>query len=391
MNYSIEKNTSNTITNILVIVVFILNLSQLPIFLNNGMIKIVTFFSWLILLYFIFISKGRRLNVDLIKYLTPLFLFDILMMIFEILTGNGYLQSEFIYPIHLSAFIFTVAFFLGQCVKENIIHKIAKSYIFSSLIVSLVVYIQFFKGKSFFANEGYLYTSKNSLAISILISLLLILIVEKKLNTIKKVILSAFFTFMIIIMQSRTSILCGIIAIIYNIIFIKKSIIKKLLYTIILLIIIIMIFNNDYFRNIIMNNIMNIDVGSNINSISSGRIEQYSGFAYIFRNNYLIGNGGIYIESFPLSVIASYGIIIGFFVFIFSLIPFIILIRYRKIKKYEMLRKIILLIGIIMLINSLFEQLSPFGPGAKCYTLWLFTGIYLGLIKKIKMSGGVEV
>ena len=46
-----------------------------------------------------------------------------------------------------------------------------------------------------------------------------------------------------------------------------------------------------------------------------------------------------------------------------------------------------ILLNILLLTNGLFEELSPFGPGVKCYLLWMITGIYLGLkVKKERIK-----
>ncbi|MPQ45150.1 hypothetical protein GBZ86_15610 [Clostridium tarantellae] len=119
-----------------------------------------------------------------------------------------------------------------------------------------------------------------------------------------------------------------------------------------------------------------------LNAITSGRIDHIIYFKENFSENMFIGTGRFYLESFPLALLMSYGILGSCPIFILSIFPLIIAYRYRKLDKNNKIRKLIILLNIILLINGLFEELSPFGPGVKCYLLWMITGIYLGLQTK---------
>ena len=46
----------------------------------------------------------------------------------------------------------------------------------------------------------------------------------------------------------------------------------------------------------------------------------------------------------------------------------------------NMVNGVLIVLSISDLINGLFEALTPLGPGAKCYSLWLIFGIATRLI-----------
>ncbi|MGU8221425.1 O-antigen ligase family protein [Clostridium perfringens] len=374
--------SKNQFVYLLVFTTYISNLSQIPLFFGSNLVKSIVICLWGSMLFFIIINFWKKIDFSIIKYLIPLFLFDILILIFQILTGNNYIESHFIYPIHLSALILIISYLIGQVTNTSIIKKIANSYVNSSLIVAIYVYIIFFRDKNWIS-AGYLYGSKNSLSIILLISIILIFIYWNERNIFINMSSSIFFFIIIFMMKSRATILALIISLFNFIFFIIKDKKKKIFFIIFIFIIIILILFNEDLNHLIINSVLlNNKEKIDINSISSGRLDHLSDFLYLFKKNWIIGNGGIYLESFPLASLCSYGIIAGGVLITFSLIPVIIIFKYRKIKQYKTLNNIILLISIVMLINSLFEELAPFGPGVKCYMLWLITGLYLGIIRR---------
>ena len=98
-----------------------------------------------------------------------------------------------------------------------------------------------------------------------------------------------------------------------------------------------------------------------------------------FKEDYFIGQGNVWVESFPLNTLLNYGILGSIPVFVIWLIPLNFLKRknYRDKKLYNSLS----LIYVVYMINSIFEALAPFGPGVKCYMLWLICGIYAGITR----------
>ena len=49
----------------------------------------------------------------------------------------------------------------------------------------------------------------------------------------------------------------------------------------------------------------------------------------------------------------------------------------------------LIMLTIITLSNSLFEELAPFGPGVKCYLLWVVTGLSMAFTEKSENGWGL--
>ena len=378
-----KKANKKQFENLLVFIIFISNLSQIPLFFGNNLIKSIIMCLWLSILFFITMgSYWKKININVIKYLFPLFLFDLLILIFQVFTGQMYIKSNFIYPVHLSALILLIGYLIGQIIDYKTVKKTLNSYIVSSIIVAIYVYIRFFREKNWI-ESGYLYGSKNSLSIILLISIILIFIYWHERNVFLNIGICTFILFIIFMMKSRATILATIVVLIYFIFFILKDRKKKFFFLLCIFVILMFILSSEKLSYLIINNIiLNNKENMGIDAISSGRIDHLNEFFYMFKKYWIIGNGGIYLESFLLATLCSYGVFAGGLLIIFSIIPLFIVFKYKSVKKYKTLNIIILLISLIMIINSLFEELTPFGPGIKCYILWLMTGIYLSFVRR---------
>ena len=147
----------------------------------------------------------------------------------------------------------------------------------------------------------------------------------------------------------------------------------------------IYIFKNKTLYNFFVNNIFfNNRSKTEFSVITSGRDVQY---AYFFKNfplYWLIGTGGTYIECNPMTIFLSYGIIGGIPTLIYSIYPILYSIKNKihNLNNYTFkLRYLVLSLGIVLFINGLFEELTPFGPGVKCFVLWFYLGVYIRLYK----------
>ncbi len=372
-----------------ILICWISNLSQLPFFINNYFIKIIVMFSWIIMLYIVFIKYMKIINLKkLTKIIFLIFVFNIFILLMQLLTSKNYIKSNFVYPINLSVFVLIVSYFSGQFITKISIEKLINSFIYSSFLVGVYIYIDTFRGHDWSDSMGYLYTSKNSISTIFVISILCILLYWKNKNIVLKYSIFLFFIALVFMMKSRTSLLGLFICGIYFLNFIVKNRRKKFVYIIVLIgVISLIILNNNLYDIVVNKVIFNNRIGSDLNTLSSGRIDHFKIFSENFKFNPFYGNGGLYLESFPLAILISYGIVGSLPIFILSISPLIIGFTHRRDYKYIEVRRLMILLNILLLTNGLFEELSPFGPGVKCYLLWMITGIYLGLkVKKERIK-----
>ncbi|HBJ98026.1 MAG TPA: hypothetical protein DDY82_03040, partial [Clostridiales bacterium] len=114
--------------------------------------------------------------------------------------------------------------------------------------------------------------------------------------------------------------------------------------------------------------------------ITSGRTDGFKWLYENFKNIWFLGAGtpGDILENFYYYTLGVFGILGSIFAFSFVLSPLYFIIKDRKEKNDDNLRLNLFIITIVMLVGGLGEALCPFGPGVKCYLLWLIFGYYIG-------------
>lgn len=377
-----EKSHNKKVGGWLALICFATNMSQLPILLGNSIVKTSLLFFWILLFGYIIFNYSDKLKFSIIPIVGLVMIFDVTILLEQLFIGQGYLTSNFIYPIHLSLFILIISYFVGQVSDSLIINKIAKFYVISSLILALFIYFDTFRGTDWSNSMGYLYGSKNSISQILLIAIVFLAMYYKGKQNFVKWIAIGFLTSLILMLKSRATITGLILVLLYfTFIYIKpKS--NKIVLILLFFIAVITIYKNQQLYDLIISKIiLNNRAYTDLETISSGRIDHLNYFIVYFPDKWITGYGNVYLESFPLAALMSYGIIGATPLFILSLAPLYVCYKYREEKRFNKLRTMVIVISIIMLTNGMFEELSPFGPGVKCYMLWLTTGLYLGQLK----------
>ena len=183
---------------------------------------------------------------------------------------------------------------------------------------------------------------------------------------------------LIFMMKSRATIAALAIYLIYFIFFIVESKRERNFYLFLVVIFgLVVVFNPDANHLIIQEIIFN-NRGTDMTTLSSGRDLHWKTFRQEFGKYLFWGTGGTYLESMPLAVLMSYGVIGGVPILLFALKPLIYAIKNMWDKRYRIYSLLVVSISLTMLVNSIFEEQAPFGPGVKCYFLWLLFGMYIG-------------
>ena len=111
---------------------------------------------------------------------------------------------------------------------------------------------------------------------------------------------------------------------------------------------------------------------TSMNSLTSGRSDEWKAFFSYCEDNWLFGMGATKRESLILTALLVFGVVGGVPVLLMSVYPLIWgLRRLKGDEEYMTFTSI----AMVYWVNSFFEQQAPFGPGAKCYLLWLMFGI----------------
>ena len=373
---------SRIVTFLIVVACFLSNLSQLPYFVSSGKTQLVCFPIWGVLFVVLLLKSHWRVSNSIVNMGLAVGAFLVLLLIFSFVSGKEYFSSSLVYSVVISMFMFVIGTFSAPYVDAEVFQRIIISYSVSTFIVAITVFIQYF-GVGFSLNTSvYAYSSKNSFAQILFTAIVLLYCYYKpnsRMQVLLKYVLVFFELFMVIILRSRATILS--LAVVLMLIVISKNMNRKLKYIILAacILVTILLVTNDSFNSMFFNDILfaGRDI-SDVDGISSGRISILREFPKLIENNWLMGKGALYFECFPLSAIIQFGIIAGSLLIAISLLP---LIKSMPKKKNE-IWNILFLLSVGFIIDGLFEGLAPFGPGIKCYFLWLFFGIVLAFNNK---------
>lgn len=360
--------------SILIIAIILSNISQIPSLFGNPIIKSGYALAWMLLFAILLFRKWFGFNMDFL--ISPV-IFDMLCLLGWAF-GKDYMASSLFVPINMSAFILTIGFLFGALVDEQIIKKIAIAYIASSIIVGGVLYVTVFRGIDWSGSSTYVYASKNSAAQFLLVGLILVATLFYVRHRIASGFLIIAYAVLIFMMKSRATIAALAIYLIYFIFFIVESKRERNFYLFLVVIFgLVVVFNPDANHLIIQEIIFN-NRGTDMTTLSSGRDLHWKTFRQEFGKYLFWGTGGTYLESMPLAVLMSYGVIGGVPILLFALKPLIYAIKNMWDKRYRIYSLLVVSISLTMLVNSIFEEQAPFGPGVKCYFLWLLFGMYIG-------------
>ena len=351
-------------------------LSQIPAFVASGVTSIISILAWLVLAFFSLMANRGKILLT-VQYLLCIVMvlagFYLVAAIFD----NTYLQSDLPYVIVLSMFVLVIGNAVGAQSNRSDLNLIFKCYILSSTILAIVVYRDFFAQVTD-TSPIYVYGEKNSTA-QILITAV-ILIMTTQLGTKEKkrkwlyfgclVILTA----VILMTKSRATII--FFPFLVWLVLTSSSISKKYKRVILfcILIIVIVLMRNREFRDSLLNDILFAGRdSSDMNSLSSGRWEEWQSFFTDWGDGWLFGHGRMKRESLILTAFLEYGMFFGMLILVLAAYP--LYFALRKLPKQHSERTLLVCVAACYLVNGVFEQLAPFGPGVKCFFLWFLLGI----------------
>lgn len=370
---------SSLYRNLIILACILCNLTQIPTLYNNRMLSLGYSVVWLLLMVIMLVYDPQ---IDIRYFIFPV-LFDAFCIILSFSKG-GYMSSDLFRPVNLCTFILLIGILAGKYLEESDLKKISSAFILSSLIVAIYLYFDIFRGVDWASTGGYLYGAKNSAGQIFLTAIILLALFFFKKQKVISVILCSFFGALIIMMKSRATLLTLVLVIIYIVLFAIKRPLYKGIGICIIIAVAITILTDESLYNLYVNQIMlnNKDI-NDFSAITSNRDVHYEFFEKYFGQYWLIGTGGTYLESMPLAVLMSYGVLGGIPVLLYSLFPLYVGMKnVNKREDYKIFCHTIISLGLVMWINGIFEEQSPFGPGVKCYFLWLVTGVFLGYKKK---------
>lgn len=379
-----KNRSKDWLINYICFVIFATNMSQLSFLVDLGITQLLIFPCWGILLILALLTNPK-INQ---KAFTPLMLgvFVLaLIAITSIFKGSEYMDTRIFYCLIITLGVFFITSLLpDEATNEVNIAKFFDAYIYSSTMLALAVYVEYFTEGIDFSSRLYVYDSKNSTAQIFLTALILCVYTQKKRRLgWLKMICALINIILLVLVRSRAS-LVGLIIVVIMAIFSKQinSNIRKMIAICFLGLVVLFFVNADVNRFVMDGLVYAGRSATSIQDITSGRSAQWKMFPQLFWENFCLGRGAYKIESFPLSVLLQYGLLFGSIMLIYSVLPMIYALKNTR-KAFG--NHILFLIGLVYWLNGIFEELAPFGPGVKCYFLWFLLAIQLkrnGIVRK---------
>ena len=367
-------------TLFLAILCIVANLSYYPVFVANGIGRRVNTALWVLLGILILYDNKISFGGSLIRTYTILFaLFVINSAVVSYFTGENAFDNHFFQPAMTAFVIFFCAYTLGYEIDKEKLIKICKAYFYSMLIISILLFFIYLR-KTDLSTRYYEYRyGKNEISVLLMCALAIgctVYDADTHMIKLMRVALIVFCVTDILYLRCRT-VMVGIAILILVMVFSNKGIKPGLRMMITLFVIactIFFIFNTDRFDTFLDQFIYAGRDSSDINDLSSGRSDQISYGMSVFRANELFGVGALHdtLDCFYVSVLANCGIF-GWPLLVMAVVPFIWSIY--NLKNADSVDLCFFVISASIFAEMISEELAPFGPGTRCYLLWLMWGI----------------
>ena len=365
----------------LVLVCFVTNLSQMTTFIDAGLSTVIGGIAWLICGSCLLINGYFNLRKRSLTIIIVSCIFCFLVLLNFIITREDYWASAHIKSLVIALYVYFIGCGLSSNISFKTFDRVIWAYVISACIVAIDVYIRFFASGFDIASRIYVYDSKNSLS-QILLTAIVLLVFglnkkEKGLAIKWGIIIGLFL--LLCAMKSRATLL-GFFAI-YFFFLANRNIRKSIKICSIILVIgaLVFIMTNASAYKLIINDIIFAGRNAtNINDITSGRVYLINEALRLINDYLFFGVGSYYLDCYPIAVILQFGLLPGIVLCIVAVLPLFFIIR--EIRYSENSYNIYISFFIIVvtyLINGIFEALTPLGPGVKCYFLWLLYGILI--------------
>ena len=269
---------------------------------------------------------------------------------------------------------------LGNEIDREGIKKICIVYFYSMAIIAIPLFFLYLRGTDLSSSVYEYQYGKNEVSVLLLCALIIDCFAYKPKTPVQQLFRLAaavFFLIDITILRAR-SVFLGVGILLCVLIFNRNKGNKKLKYISIVIVILIscyFYFHSDVYYMFLNRIIYAGRNANNINELSSGRSETIASGFSAFIENPIFGTGRREtLDCFYVSILANYGLL-GIPAIIMAIVPFIWGIH--NLKKNNDIDLCFFTITTSIIIISVVEELAPFGPGTRCYILWLIWGMLL--------------
>ena len=348
-------------------------ISQTPTIVASGGAAWMNYF-WALPFLYLFISKFNTFgNKRIIPFYIYVVVFSVYCIFCEAFSAtNHYVGNDF-RNLWISLLIISISFvYYKNFGNAKILKTISSVILLCCFLLGINLYMNYFIGYDISERE-YVYGNKNSIGQIFLSSIFLSVLFFPKSKIFKWLSIAEILCLLILIflLKARATILCFVFCFTVLSLILKDRRLKIALAIIIAGAVTYLISNPNFFKLIINDIILNSSNPSNLDQISSGRVGFIGDALKLVNVHLMFGSGEYYVDCMPINILVEYGIV-GLII-----ISLYLYMMVRKILRFNLESKLNLCALIIFLsymLNSLFEAYPPFGPGVKCFMLWMILG-----------------
>lgn len=370
----------------------ITNFSYYPVMISSGLGRMAAIAIWILLLVSL-IFRGFSIcgNIYCRLYLILYTVFCVNTAITGLVNDVNAFSNHFFQVVTISTLIFIVAMRYGQNFENNDLKRICIWYYVTTSIMSLPLFVFYLRNLNLSSDFYDFAFGKNEVAVMLLCSLIIGFVLyepNNKLSRIFKIVSILFLLIDILYLRCRSSFL-GVIFLFGTLSIYSSKMTQKLRISVLLFLlgVILYFLKNPESFDAFLNQIVYAGRdGSDISSLSSGRDVQIKRGIETFWDSPLFGVGARgTLDCFYVSVLANYGLL-AWPLIVMAILPVIWGCINLKHRKKEDLCFFIIVVS--MFFVSLCEEVAPFGPGVRCYFLWLMWGILLQINSR---AGSVQI
>ena len=378
------------------------NLSYYPLLVKDGWGRRITITLWIVLGVVILL----RMKIPLPKSMT-LWIYALLTLLFmvnltlvTIANSKNAFSSHMVTPVLISFIIFLSAASLQADVTPNGIRTVCRVYFDCMAVISVPLFFLYLRGIDLTSRLYEYRYGKNEISVLFAAALIVGFTVyaPKKLwQHLFRITAVGFMLLDIIYLRCRSVFLCLAFAVL--VLVLQSSRLKRpariILALGIVTAVLVLVIRQDWLDAFLNNIIYAGRDARNMDELSSGRGTQIQKGLETFAQHPLFGVAryGRTLDDFYISVLANYGIA-GWPVMVMSVVPLVWGFLQLK-QKTDLHLCFFILAGALVIVATL-EELAPFGPGTRCYLLWLLWGLLLGrdipaeeaAAKEKKLPGG---
>lgn len=351
-------------------------MSQIPSVLEQGLDGYLKL-SWLLPFAWLLPNYSKFFNKELLFFYVFLIAFFAYCFLCENVTGTPYLGTD-LYNMANSCFIYSISYVFwykyGSPQKLKLISIIV---LICAFLLAIIVYDYSLRGVSL-EERQYAFQAKNSMGQILLASCIIAITTYiPKIKPIKILYAISMIVIIVVmfIMKSRATILGFFFVVAFFSLKYNNRRIRMLSFVLVVLLVGYILVNENAYDSVVNNILLGNRNTRDLDDLSSGRLSLMIFYIQMIPDNLFFGIGNKYLDCFPVVMVLQYGLIGALLVFFF-LYRCAVYVN-RQPKDFHTVGLALFLMFWVFMVNSLFEAQPPFGPGVKCFLLWMLLGFSL--------------